>query len=278
MGINLSVASVGTGGQEGIDADVDERAFARLAYRFPETLKAAGEGALRQRFQKTWSSVSRSLDDGSGPNGSSQLIFDARGRAGACVVEIRATDDSLRAMLTMAYDDSDIDGLERTARSLDVTAAEVAFFVSAHESAHCVIGMARRAGLIDTSWVAPGWEIPSSWGEARSEGNEDNPALAKAEENAADLLAVFWAAEAFGADRARQLARLVMHARAAGARSGANDGLHDSSRALAGVLASSRGGRYFPVANAARRAWQAAVLETRREITAGVATQLAAHP
>jgi hypothetical protein len=267
MGLDLSIASVGIGGKHHGDAAADELAFARLVQRFPDTLKAAEQGdAFRERLSKAWKSDSTALADGRTPNGSSEIISDARGRAGACVVELHAAGESLRAVLAMAYLESAADAIEGKARALGISAAEVAFLVSAHESAHCVIGMARRAGMFDTSWADPGWKLPSSWVEARFEDDRDSPALAKAEESAADTLAVLWAADVFGARKASNLGRLAIYARSRAARSRANDGLHDSSRALARILAPGKGERYFYAANPARLAWKTAVMETRGEI------------
>jgi hypothetical protein len=276
MGLDISIASVGSGGKHGGDSAADEQAFARLAQRFPETLKAAGEGdVFRERLSKTWVSGSKPLADGRGPNGISQIISAPRGRVGACVVEMHASGESLRAMLTMAYDESAIDAVERKARSLGISAADVAFLVSAHESAHCVIGMARRAGLFDTSWADPNWKVPSSWEEARFEDDRDSPALAKAEESAADMLAVLWAADVLGARKARQLGRLAIDARSRGARSNNNDGLHDSSRGLSKILAPGQSDRAFSAADPARLAWETAALETQREALEHAAPQFA---
>ena len=267
MGLDISIASVGVGGNPRGDSAADEQAFTRLAQRFPETLKAAEEDdALRERLSKAWISDSNVLADANTPNGRSQIISDAQGRVGACVVELHASGESLRAMLNMAYDESAIDAIERKARSLGITAADVAFLVSAHESAHCVIGMARRAGLFGTSWADPAWKVPASWGEARFEDDRDSPALAKAEESAADALAVLWAADVLGVRRARQLGYLAIYARSRGARSGASDGLHDSSRVLARILALGQSYRSFSAANPARFAWETAALETQGEV------------
>jgi hypothetical protein len=274
MGLVIAIASVGTGGNHGGDSAADQQAFARLAQRFPETLKAAEEGdAFRERLSKTWISGSETLADGRAPNGISQIISEARGRVGACVVEMHASGESLRAMLMMAYDESAIDAIERKARSLGISAADVAFLVSAHESAHCVIGMARRAGLFDTSWADPNWKVPSSWAEARFEDDRDSPALAKAEESAADMLAVLWAADVLGARKARELGRLALDARSRGARSNNNDGLHDSSRLLARILARGQGDSPFSVADPARLAWETAAFETQGEVLERAAPQ-----
>lgn len=277
MGLDISIASVGMGGKPSGNAAADEQAFARLVQRFPETLKAAEEeDAFRERLSKAWISDSAALADGNAPNGRSQIISDARGRVGACVVEMHASGESLRAMLTMAYDESVIDAIERKARSLSISAVEVAFLVSAHESAHCVIGMARRAGLFDTSWADPAWRVPRSWDEARNEDDRDSPALAKAEESAADALAILWAADALGARKARQLGRLAIYARSRGARSSTNDGLHDSTRVLTQILALGQSNRPFSVADPARFAWKTAALETQNEVLERAAPQTSA--
>lgn len=274
MGLDLSIASVGTGRKHNGDSAADEQAFARLAQRFPDALKAAEEGdVFRERLSKAWISDSKARADGSAPNGRSQIISDARGRVGACVVELHASGESLRAMLTMTYDESAIDAIERKARSLGISAADVAFLVSAHESAHCVIGMARRAGLLDTSWADPNWKVLSSWDEARFEDDRDSPALAKAEESAADALAILWAADSLGSRKARQLGRLAIYARSRGARSSANDELHDSSRVLTRILALGQSDRSFSVANSARLAWKTAALETQGEVLERAAPQ-----
>jgi hypothetical protein len=276
MGLDISIVSVGIGGKPSGDSAADEQAFARLARRFPETLKAAEEDdAFRERLSKAWISDSRALADGNAPNGRSQIISDARGRVGACVVEMRASGESLRAMLTMTYDESAIDAIESKARSLGISAADVAFLVSAHESAHCVIGMARRAGLFDTSWADPKWNVPPSWGEARFEDDRDSPALAKAEESAADMLAVFWAADVLGARKAKKLGHLAIYARFRGARSSANDGLHDSSQALTRILARGESDRSFSAANPARLAWKTAAVETQGEVLERAAPKIA---
>jgi hypothetical protein len=135
--------------------------------------------------------------------------------------------------------------------------------------------MARRAGLFDTVWADPGWNVPPSWGEARFEDDRDSPALAKAEESAADALAVLWAADVLGARKARQLGRLVMYARSRGAGAGAEDGLHDSSRVLARIMEMERSGHAFPAANRAMLAWNTAAFETRAEISERAAAQMA---
>ena len=266
MGLHIAVASVGTGGNDPGDFIVDEQAFVRLIQRFSKTASAAGEGAaLRERLIKTWMSKSKLPSDGSAFNASSQVIY-ARGRDGACVVEIRASGEGLRAMLSVAYDAAAIEAIEREARSLDVSAMDVAFLVSAHESAHCVISMALNAGLLDAAWVDPKWKAPPSWGEALTEDDDDSAALSKAQEGAADILAIFWAEDALGVHKARQLARLTIHARFLGGRSVTDDGLHDSSRVLAGILAPAKNDHTFPVADAAHVAWKAATRETRSEI------------
>ena len=273
MGLDISIASVGTGGMRGGDPAGDERAFARLVQRLPTTLKAAEEDdAVVDRLSTTWKSASKALGEGGAPNASSQISADLMGRAGACVVELHASGESLPAMLTMTYDESAINLIVTKARSLGVTAADVAFLVAAHESAHCVIGIARRAGLFDTSWADPNWLVPTSWCEARCEDEPDRPALAKAEESAADILAVFWAAETFGPRKARRLLRLAIYARSLGAQSGSDDGLHDSSRALTGILSLDKSDRLFAAASPARLAWSTATRETRGEIE-GHATQ-----
>jgi hypothetical protein len=268
MGLDISIASVGSGGKHRGDTAADEIAFAQLAQRFPETLRAAEEGdAFRERLSKAWKSDSTALADGSPPNGRSQVISDAQGRTGACVVELRASGDSLSAMISMAYLESQSAANKRKARSLDLSGADVAFLVSAHESAHCVIGMARRAGLFDISWADRNWKVPPSWGAARFEDDRDSPALAKAEESAADALAVLWAADVLGAHKARQLGRLAIYARSRAARSSANDGLHDSSRTLTQVLAAlGRSDRSVSTFSPARQAWNSAALETKNEI------------
>ena len=179
---------------------------------------------------------------------------------------MHASGESLRAMLLMAYDESDIAAIEDKARSLGISAADVAFLVSAHESAHCVIGMARRAELFDTSWADPQWKVPTSWDEDRSEDDHDSPALAKAEESAADMLAVLWAADALGARKARLLGNLAIYARSRGANSTYNDGLHDSSRVLERVLAPRDSDHYFSIGNRARLAWNTATFETQSEV------------
>jgi hypothetical protein len=265
MGLNISIASIGVGGRDGGFAD-DELAFARLSQRFPETLKAVGErGVFRERLLKAWRACAEALADGTTSNGSSQVIADEQGRAGACVVELRASDEGLRGMLIMSYDESVIEAIEDKARALGITAADVAFLVSAHESAHCVIGLARRAGLLDASWIESVRRVPASWAEARSENDNDHPALGKEEESAADILAAVWAGDVLGPHKARQLMRLAVYARAWGARTSMDDGLHDSSRALGRVLALSGSDRFFPVANATRFAWKTAVSDTRIE-------------
>jgi hypothetical protein len=277
MGLDLSIASVGSGGKRSGDSTADELAFARLARRFPATLKAAEEDdAFRERLSKAWMSDSKAPADGVAPNGRSQIISDVQGRVGACVVELHAAGESLRAMLTMTYDESAIDAIERKARSLGISAADIAFLVSAHESAHCVIGMARRAGLLDVSWPDPDWDVPPSWGEARFEDDRDSPALAKAEESAADVLAILWAADVLGVRKARQLGRHAIYARSRGARSSANDGLHDSSRIITRLLAPDWSDRPFTVANSARDAWQSAALETQSEVLGRTVPQSAA--
>jgi hypothetical protein len=135
--------------------------------------------------------------------------------------------------------------------------------------------MARRAGLLDVSWADPDWKVPPSWGEARFEDDRDSPALAKAEESAADVLAILWAADVLGAHKAKQLGRAAIYARSRGARSSANDGLHDSSRVLARLLGSDWSGRAFAVANSARDAWKSAALETQSEVLRRAAPQIA---
>jgi hypothetical protein len=276
LGLDISIASVGIGGKQSGDATADEIAFAQLAQRFPETLKAAEAGdAFRERLSKAWKSDSKALADGSAPNGSSQIVSDAQGRIGACVVELRTSGESLGAMISMAYLESSVEANARKARSLGIAAADVAFLVSAHESAHCVIGMARRSGLFDISWADPNWKVPPSWGEARFEDDRDSPALAKAEETAADALAVLWAADVLGARKARQLGRFAIYARSRGARSSANDGLHDSSRALARILAFGQRERSASLMNPAQTAWKIAALETQLEVLEHTAPRIA---
>ena len=130
-----------------------------------------------------------------------------------------------------------------------------------------------RSGLFDTSWADPNWKVPSSWAEARFEDDRDSPALAKAEESAADMLAVLWAADVLGARKARELGRLALDARSRGARSNNNDGLHDSSRLLARILARGQGDSPFSVADPARLAWETAAFETQGEVLERAAPQ-----
>ena len=279
MGLDISIASVGTGGRHRSGSSTDAQAFARLADRFPETIKAVEErDTFRERLSKSWISGSKALAGGASYNGSSQVISDAPSRVGACVVELHASGESLRAMLNMAYAESAIDAIERKARALGIAAADVAFLVAAHESSHCVLGMARRAGLLDTSWVDPELKVPPSWAESRSEDDHDSPALAKAEESAADMLSVFWAAEALGARKAWNLTRLVIYARSQGARLPTDDRLHDSSRSLTEFLALGQAGRLYSVAEPARFAWNTAVVETRVLIREAAAQRIASSP
>ena len=267
MGLDVAIASVGSGGKYAADSVADRQAFTRLAQRFSNTLEVIADGnPFRERLSKTWLSGAQALAEDTAPIGISRIISEANGQGGACVVEMRASGESLRAMLLMAYDESDIAAIEDKARSLGISAADVAFLVSAHESAHCVIGMARRAELFDTSWADPQWKVPTSWDQDRSEDDHDSPALAKAEESAADMLAVLWAADALGARKARLLGNLAIYARSRGANSTYNDGLHDSSRVLERVLAPRDSDHYFSIDNRARLAWNTATFETQSEV------------
>ncbi len=266
LGLDVAIASVGSGGKYAGDPLADRQAFNRLAERFQDTDLIEDGDPFRERFSKTWISGAKALAEDAAPIGISRIISEANGQGGACVIEMHTSGESLRAMLLMAYDESDIDAIEHKARSLGISAADVAFLVSAHESAHCVIGMARRADLFDTSWADPQWKIPTSWGEDRSEDDHDSPALAKAEESAADMLAVLWAADALGARKARQLGSLALYARWRGANSTYNDGLHDSSRVLERVLAPRDGDHFFSIENRARLAWNTASFETKSEV------------
>jgi hypothetical protein len=271
VGMDLSIASVGSGGSQAGDAAADGAAFARLVERFPETRKATPErDDFRERLAKAWNSRTDTQGDGLDRyNATAQVIADPRSPASACVVEFHAGGESLRAILAMKFHELAIDAIERRAHRLDLSASDVAFLVAAHESSHCVIGMARRVGLLDTRWADPSWDVPRSWTEARSEDDEDLPALAKAEESAADLLAVMWAADALGIRKARNLARLSIYAVSLGARPPLEDGLHDSSRALARLLARSPTDSGLFAADATRTAWSLAAAETRAEVFDG---------
>ncbi len=279
LGIDLSIASLGSGGRQSGDASADARAFARLAERFPETIAAAeSHDNFRERLSKAWVSDSKALAHVDSYNGSSEIISDPLARMGACVVELRAPGETLRAMLGMAYADSAAAAIEHKAHSLGVTAADVAFLVAGHESSHCVIGMARKAGLLDTSWADPAWKVPPAWLESRGADDHDSPALAKTEESAADLLAVLWAGKALGQRKARNLARLVIYARSRGARLPLDDRLHDSSKTLRQFLALGPTARRFALADPSRYAWQTATSETRKEIVESGGMRLAMPP
>jgi len=54
---------------------------------------------FEKRLSKTWISGAEALVDGRAPNGISQIISEAKGQVGACVVEMHASGESLRAML-----------------------------------------------------------------------------------------------------------------------------------------------------------------------------------
>jgi len=279
MGIDLSIAAVGSGGRHKTDANGDAQAFARLVQHFPAAIKAAEErDSLRERLSKAWAIGSRNQDLGDRYNGSSEVISEPQGRVGACVIELHAPGESLRATLEMAYSESATSAIERKARSLGIAAADIAFFVAAHESSHCVLGMARRAGLLDTTWADRGLQVPPSWAEAKSEDDHDSPALAKAEESAADVLAVLWAADALGERKARNLAHLAIYARTLAAHSPADDRLHDSTRSLADFLALNKNSRRDATAKRVRFAWNSAVMATRAEIAAAAAPRSAAGP
>lgn len=75
--------------------------------------------------------------------------------------------------------------------------------------------------------------------------------------------------------KARQLGRLALYARDRGARSGANDELHDSSRALTRILAPSRSNRSFFAADPARLAWKTAAFATQSEVQERAAPKIA---
>ncbi len=270
MGMDLSIASVGSGGSNAGDATADGAAFARLAERFPETLKASLErDVFRERLAKAWNPRADTQVDGRDQyNATSQVISDPRSPASACVVELHAPGESLRALLAMNFHELAIDAIERKARTLGVSGSDVAFLVAAHESSHCVIGMARRVGLLDTRWADSSWDVPRSWAEGRTEDDEDVPALAKAEESAADLLAIMLAADVLGMRKARNLALLSIYAVSLGARAPVNDGLHDSSKALARLLKQRPTDSSRFATDPTRTAWNLAVADTRAEALA----------
>ena len=263
LGLQLSIASVGSGGRAVGATAMDERAFARLAQHFPQTAKPTEDGhAIRERLSKAWIAGNVLPSAGAAANGHSQSIADTRAGIGACVVELHAAGESLGSILTMAYAEPAITAIERRARSLGISADDVAFMVGAHESAHCVISVARRAGLVNESWVDPQWKIPWTWCKTRCADEPDSPVLAKAEESAADILAVLWAADAFGPGKAQHLLRLVIYARSLGAGSGSNDGLHDSSLALTTLLQQGQRVPLVPVTDPLQFAWTTAIFDT----------------
>lgn len=267
LGVDLSIASVGSGSANGADAAADRESFDRIAERFPETFRATLErDAFRERLAKAWQPKSAAAEERDPYNASAQVISDPHSRVSACVVELHAAGQNLRAMLAMTFHDTLLDAIEAKARRLGIAAADVAFLAAAHESSHCVLGTARRSGLLDTGWADPSWPVPRSWAAARSEDDHDVPALAKAEESAADLLAVIWAADVLGVRKARKLGRLSIFAVRLGARAPIDDGLHDSSRVLARLLGPGPVDRGLGAADPTRLAWEMAAADTRAEV------------
>ncbi|HYS84686.1 MAG TPA: hypothetical protein VEN78_06765, partial [Bradyrhizobium sp.] len=117
-------------------------------------------------------------------------------------------------------------------------------------------------------WADSSWDVPRSWAEGRTEDDEDVPALAKAEESAADLLAIMLAADVLGMRKARNLALLSIYAVSLGARAPVNDGLHDSSKALARLLKQRPTDSSRFATDPTRTAWNLAVADTRAEALA----------
>ena len=163
------------------------------------------------------------------PGGSSEMAYMGAGRS-ACVIRLTARSASVPDALASAFSLKAVRELAADASKNRVGAADLAFWVSAHESAHCLFDSAKRMNLIDTSWSGQ-FKAPRSWIDSQSAGDLDNAVLARTEEVAADLMAAGWARQALGRQQAGRLIQLVQRGRRLGSRYDQDD-LHESSTAL----------------------------------------------
>ena len=183
-----------------------------------------------------------------------------------CVIRLTSNGTSLPEALATAFSTKAVDELAQFARRNGLTAADVAFWVSAHESAHCLLGAAMRSHAIDTAWSRQ-LTAPRTWIESQDAADHDTAVLARTEETAADLLASAWARQALPSRQAASLVRLVRRGRQLGSFYEEDD-LHASSTALRSIAALRIGRNHT---NPVLAAWRLAKADTRNTLeTRGV--------
>ena len=184
--------------------------------------------------------LERSGENGSEPNGSAQSLDFGPGKS-ACYLSVDAQGDSLEDALGAAFSEKAQAAALKTAKSRGIGADEIAFWISAHEAAHCITGAARRDGIFSSAALDAA-AAPQSWAAAQSPDDPDSPAAARAEEVASDLYACSRSQSRFGFAKGRKICKLATAARKAGAEED-DDELHDSSGALDKMLASGAFGQ-----------------------------------
>ncbi len=172
------------------------------------------------------------------PGGSATSLYFGKGRD-LCIIQLTTNSMSLADALGSAFNLKAVAELAVRARTSGVTAADIAFWVSAHESAHCLLGTAIRAHVIDTAWSRQ-FTAPRTWRESKNADDPDDATLARTEEIAADMLAAAWARQARSPGKAAALIQLVQRGRRLGAYYDEDDS-HESSRALTRHLPSHAG-------------------------------------
>ena len=225
LGLEVSIIPAGAGGDERV-------AKAKLEHLRDTALGNRANGEASGKIAHMIEGARKAANAGSSedePGGSSEFAYLGSGRS-ACVIRLTAKSTSVQDALASAFSLKAVGELTVDASKSRIGAADLAFWVSAHESAHCLFGSARRMNLIDTAWSGR-YKAPRSWGDSQSAGDLDDAVLARTEEIAADLMAAGWARQALGQQKAGRLIQLVQRGRRLGSRYDQDD-LHDSSTAL----------------------------------------------
>lgn len=233
MGILLAVIPGGAAWTEPAEANRLRKLY-ELSQTAPEFSQAAD--SIRNILE----GLERSGENAGEPNGSAQSLDFGPGKS-ACYLSVDARGDTLEDALLAAFSDKAQAMALRSANSRGISADEIAFWISAHEAAHCITGAARRDGVFSSSALDAA-QAPQSWSAAQSPDDPDSPAAARAEEVAGDLYACAQSQRRFGFAKGRKICRLAAAARRAGAEQD-DDELHDSSGALDKMLASGSFGQ-----------------------------------
>lgn len=188
-------------------------------------------------------------------NAFSEMIYPNGASQGACLLEVSGASEQLEDILKVAFDMNASSELQKRAQELQLSASDIAFWLYAHESAHCLYSLLRHPPTLAPDALKSSSKKPAlvsvhfseQWaqkpammayqyggqGERLSEvlqGSRELPILARTEEIAADLWALHRVHRQFGAAKAKAMMILIQEARQYGGQHW--DEIHDSSGVL----------------------------------------------